>query len=146
MSMPAIAQPVYEPRPPATKRPLSRRRRQRSLAQTLARARLAAWCAVPLVLILLYVAGTADLTTQTYRLAAAQRLHATLAERNAALRSRVAELESVQNLQAVARKLHMTEPRSIAFLPLPSAGPPRPAPRVALFARFLGLTRWIGAR
>lgn len=122
----------------------SRRKRRRRVT-IVGNARKLIFCAVPLVLLLLYVGLMAGLTAQTYRLNADQRVHTVLVERNTALRSRVAQLESVDRLEAVARQLHMTEPSKVAFITTPAA--PRPVVRAfALFARILGVTRWFGAR
>lgn len=123
------------------------RRRRRRLSKAAGLARVLAWCIVPLMLALLYVGIMAQLTTQTYRLAAAQRFHTALVERNNSLRNRVAQLESVQNLQAAARKLHMGEPHRVAFIGAPSiAVAPQRSHRLALFVEILGVTRWLGVR
>ena len=121
------------------------RRRRRRIGRAAGFARTLTWCIVPLVLVLLYVGLMANLTSQTYRLAADQRLHATLIERNNALHSREAQLESVESLQAAARKLHMGEPQKIAFIFSPATVQPMP-PRLALFVQILGVTRWLGVR
>jgi hypothetical protein len=122
----------------------SRRKRRRNV-KVAGFARRLVYCIIPLVLVLLYVGMMAGLTAQTYRLASAQKVHAALTERNNALRSREAQLESVDRLQAVARQLHMTEPAKVAFLSQPSA--PQPvARRFALFAGIVGVTRWLGVR
>ena len=121
------------------------RRRRRRRVQIAGNARKLIFCVVPLVLLLLYVGLMAGLTAQTYRLNADQRVHAILLERNTALRSHVAQLESVDRLEAVARQLHMTEPNKVAFITTPAT--PQPAVRAfALFARILGVTRWFGVR
>jgi hypothetical protein len=122
------------------------RRRRRRVARAAGVARVASVCVVPLVLVLVYVGLMAELTTQTYRLAADQRVHAALADRNAALRSREAQLESVQNLQAAARRLHMGDPRSVAFIWPPAKAAPRAGRPLALFVQILGVTRWLGVR
>jgi hypothetical protein len=122
----------------------SRRRRRRRIALA-GLSRKLVYCVIPLVLMLLYVGLMAGLTGQTYRLAAASRVHATLIERNHALRSRVAQLESVDRLEAVARRLHMTEPSKVAFIS--THAPPQPVDQpFALFARIVAVTRWFGVR
>lgn len=121
------------------------RRKRRRRVKVAGFARKLVSCVIPLVLVLLYVGLTAGLTAQTYRLAASQKLHATLMERNNSLRSRVAQLESMNRLEAVARQLHMTEPSAVAFIGAPPV--PQPvAPRFALFAGIFGVTRWLGVR
>jgi cell division protein FtsB len=121
------------------------RRKRRRRVKLVGNARTLIFCVIPLFLLLLYVGLMAGLTAQTYRLNTDQRMHATLMERNNALRSRVAQLESVDRLEAVARRLHMSEPNKVAFITTPA--PPRPVVRAfALFARIIGVTRWFGAR
>jgi cell division protein FtsB len=122
----------------------SRRLRRRNV-KLAGFARRLIYCVIPLVLVLLYVGMMAGLTAQTYRLASAQRTHATLVDRNNALRSHVAQLESVDRLQAVARRLHMIEPSKFAFISQPQA-PQMVARRFALFAGIIGVTRWLGVR
>lgn len=121
------------------------RRRRRRFVKAAGFARTMTWCIIPLALVLLYVGLMAGLTAQTYRLAADQRQHAALLERNNALRSREAQLESVESLQAAARKLHMSEPQKVAFIWTPAAAQPTPR-RLALFVQILGVTRWLGVR
>jgi hypothetical protein len=121
------------------------RRKRRHRVKLAGFARRLVYCVIPLVLVLLYVGMMAGLTAQTYRLASDQKVRATLVERNNGLRSRVAQLESVDRLQAVARKLHMTEPSKVAFISQPQA-PQSQARRFALFAGIIGVTRWLGVR
>jgi hypothetical protein len=122
------------------------RRKRRRRTRIAGSARRLVLCTVPLVLVLLYVGLMAGLTAQTYRLAADQRDHSNLLERNNALKSRVAQLESVDRLEAVARQLHMTEPNTIAFLT--TTPPPQPAHAYAgvIFVRIVALTRLFGVR
>jgi hypothetical protein len=96
--------------------------------------------------LLLYVGLMAGLTAQTYRLAATVRLHTTLSDRNTALKSQQAALESVENLESAARKLHMSEPKHVAYLWLPGTATRLPQRRFALFVQILGVTRWLGVR
>ncbi|MBV8163288.1 MAG: septum formation initiator family protein [Candidatus Eremiobacteraeota bacterium] len=121
------------------------RRKRRRRTRIAGSARRLVLCVVPLVLVLLYVGLMAGLTAQTYRLAADQRDHTNLIERNNALRSQVAQLESVDRLEAVARQLHMSEPNNVAFI---TTVPPRPAPARtgALFAHIVAVTRLFGVR
>lgn len=121
------------------------RRRRRRIGRAAGLARMLTWCAIPLFLVLAYVGLTASLTAQTYRLAAAQRVHAALLDRRSALESRQAQLESIENLEAAARKLHMSEPKKVAVIWTPAAAPPAPQ-RLALFVQILGVTRWLGVR
>lgn len=122
----------------------SRRKRRRSV-KTFGNARKLVYCVIPLALLLIYVGGTAGLTAQTYKLAAEQRVHNTLIEENNDLRSRVAQLESVDRLQAVARQLHMAEPNKVAFIASPTAAKPVDR-KLAFLARIAGVTRWLGVR
>lgn len=108
-------------------------------------AKVLGWSAIPLAMALAYLMMMVGLTTSTYRLAAAQRVHAALLERNTMLRSREAVLESVQNLEDAARKLHMSEPRKVAFVSMPSPAVPVPH-RFAFFVQIIGVTRWLGVR
>lgn len=144
MSAPAYA---YKPQlePTIDVQDSDSRRRRRRMVKAAGFARTLTWCTIPLVLVLLYVGLMASLTAQTYRLAADQRLHATLVERNNALRSREAQLESVESLQAAARKLHMSEPQKVAYIFSPAAAQSVPR-RLALFVQILGVTRWLGVR
>ncbi|HLW38609.1 MAG TPA: hypothetical protein VKR99_09295 [Candidatus Eremiobacteraceae bacterium] len=121
------------------------RRRRRRRTKLLTNARLCTLCVVPLLALLLYVALMSGLTAQTYALGVQQQLHAQLAERNTALRSRVAQLESVGRLQAVARQLHMSEPTKVAVISQPVASRP-PQRRAALLERIVSMTRWLSAR
>lgn len=144
MSAPAYA---YKPQlePTIDSRDSDSRRRRRRIVKAAGFARTLTFSIIPLVLVLLYVGLMASLTSQTYRLALDQRLHASLVERNNALHSREAQLESVESLQAAARKLHMSEPQKIAFIYSPAAAQPIPR-RLALFVQILGVTRWLGVR
>lgn len=138
---------AYKPQlgPTIDPRETRSRRERRHRIKLAGFARRLTYCIIPLVLVLLYVGLMAGLTAQTYRLANAQKAHVSLIERNNALRSRVAQLESVDRLQAVARLLHMTEPSRVAFISQPQA--PQPvARRFALFAGIVGVTRWLGVR
>ena len=78
-------------------------------------------------------------------MAADQRVHATLIERNNALRSRVAQLESVGRLEAVARQLHMTDPNKVAFISTRPHAAPGARPFL-VFARIVAVTRLFGVR
>jgi hypothetical protein len=144
MGAPAYA---YKPQlePSIDARDSDTRRRRRRITRAAGWARTVTWCAIPLVLVLAYVGLTASLTAQTYHLAAAQRMHATLLDRRGALESRQAQLESIENLEAAARKLHMSEPKKVAVIwtPAPAQSAPR---RLALFVQILGVTRWLGVR
>ena len=144
MSAPAYA---YKPQlePPIDPRDSDTRRRRRRIVRAAGFARTLTWCMIPLVLVLAYVGLTASLTAQTYRLAAAQREHAALVDRRNALESRQAQLESIENLEAAARKLHMSEPKKVAVIWTPAAATTAPR-RLALFVQILGVTRWLGVR
>jgi len=121
------------------------RRRRRRRTKIAGSARRLVLCIIPLALLLLYVGLMAGLTAQTYRLAADQRVHATLIERNNALRSRVAQLESVGRLEAVARQLHMTDPNKVAFISTRPHAAPGARPFL-VFARIVAVTRLFGVR
>ncbi|MDQ6781132.1 MAG: hypothetical protein M3Z37_08310 [Candidatus Eremiobacteraeota bacterium] len=107
-------------------------------------ARLFGLCLLPLAALLIYVALTAGLTAQTYALGVQQQQHARLIDKTNALRSNVAQLESVDRLQAVARQLHMSEPAKVAVIALPAARPPER--RTAFMDRLMHMTRWLSAR
>lgn len=110
-----------------------------------ANAKVLGFCLAPVVMVLLYVGLMAGLTAQTYRLSAQERLRSDLIQRDADLRSRVAQLESVDRLQAVARQLHMGVPKRVAVLSLPKA--PVAAPRrTALLERIAGVAHWLVVR
>lgn len=121
------------------------RRRRRRRTKLLSSARVCLLCVVPLLALLLYVALMAGLTAQTYALGLQQQTHARLVERNSALRSRVAQLESVNRLQAVAAQLHMAAPPKVAVIEAPLAIRP-PQPRAAFLQRIVSMTRWLSAR
>lgn len=121
------------------------RRRRRRRTKLLSNARLSALCLIPLAALLLYVALMAGLTAQTYALGQQQRLHAQLVEKNSTLRSRVAQLESVDRLQAVARQLHMSNPAKVAVIAAPLAIRPQQR-RAAFLDRIVSMTRWLSAR
>jgi hypothetical protein len=144
MASPAYA---YKPQldPAIDSQDSDSRRRRRKIVRAATFARVLTLCLMPLFLVLVYVGLMAGLTAQTYRLTADQRLHASLVDRNNALRSREAQLESVENLEAAARKLHMTEPKKVAFIWTPAAAARAPR-RLALFVQILGVTRWLGVR
>lgn len=144
--MPAVAY-AYKPQLGSAidPRETDSRRKRRRRTRLFGSARRLVLCIVPLALVLLYVGLMAGLTSQTYRLAADQHDRANLIERNNALLSRVAELESVDRLEAVARQLHMTEPNSMAFVTI---APPREiaAHTGVIFARIVAVTRLFGVR
>src|SRR5579864_685414 len=121
------------------------RRRRRRRTKALSNARLLLLCVVPLTVMILYVALTAGLTAQTYTLGVQQRLHTKLVEKNNELRSRVAELQSVERLQAAARQLHMGEPAKVAVIAFPVAIQPAER-RTALLDRIAGVARWLNVR
>lgn len=121
------------------------RRVRRRRTKVLSGARWSAICVAPLIVLLLYVALTAGLTAQTYTLGREQRTHARLLEQNTLLRSRVAQLQSVERLQATAHALHMTEPAQVALIDLPSAAA-APERRAAFFQRLASIARWLDVR
>ncbi|MGI8737153.1 MAG: hypothetical protein ACR2KS_07780 [Candidatus Eremiobacter antarcticus] len=110
-----------------------------------ANAKALGFCLAPVIMVLLYVGLMAGLTAQTYRLSAQERLRSDLIQRDASLRSRVAQLESVDRLQAVARQLHMGPPKRVAVLPLPRA-PVAEQRRTALLERVAGVAHWLVVR
>ncbi len=105
-------------------------------------ARLALMVAVPLALVLSYVGLTAELTSQTYRLAAAQAQQAQLLQTDAELHQRLAQLQSVARLESAAAMLHMKEPARMSVIVLPA--PPHKTPPT-LASRFADLKRWLFA-
>src|ERR1700680_229647 len=113
----AAAAYAYKPQLRSSIDPLetNSRRKRRRRVKIAGNARTLIFCVIPLVLLLTYVGLMAGLTAQTYRLNADQRAHATLVERNNALRRRVAQLESVERLEAGARQQHQTQTRNIVF-------------------------------
>lgn len=122
----------------------SRRRRLRR-GKVWTSTRILLFCAIPLCVVLLYVGLMASLTAQTYRLAAEQRTHAKLVERAAELRSQVAQLESVERLQRIARQLHMGEPSKVAAIALPVVANTVER-RTAFFDRIGIFAHWLTAR
>ena len=111
----------------------------------LSNARLIALCLIPLFALLMYVALTAGLTAQTYALGVQQQRHARLVEKIHSLHSQVAQLESVDRLQSVARQLHMTEPAKVAVIALPRTAQVQER-RTAFLQRLVSMTRWLSAR
>ena len=84
-------------------------------------ARLLAIVAVPLFMLFAYVALTAELASQTYRLSADQAQSASLVQADDDLRQRLSALQSVARLEAAAAAMHMKEPTHIAVITLPPA-------------------------
>jgi hypothetical protein len=106
--------------------------------------RIAAFAAIPLVLILTYVWLTAQVTAQTYRLHDDQARQAEMLQRDNELRQQVARLESLPRLEAAAAKLHMTVPPGVAIIaPPPSRIAVHPT---ALAATIEDFERWLNVR
>ncbi|MBC5823865.1 MAG: hypothetical protein GIW99_00930 [Candidatus Eremiobacteraeota bacterium] len=97
-----------------------------------------------LALILAYVAMTAELTAQTYRLVDERAERSALNERNNDLRQKVARLESLPRLQSAAAALQMREPTQFADLAQPASMAARRPPS-RLVIRFDGMTDWLRA-
>lgn len=91
-------------------------------------------------LVLGYVGMTVELTAQTYRLSADQNRHAALAQTTASLQQRLAQLESMPRLERAAAQLHMTDPRQVVVIAIPSLAQARHAPTLAM--RLANLARW----
>jgi hypothetical protein len=141
----ALAARVYrleEPQPKLRRIKRSNRHRVRVAGRGMRNASLAV---IPLVLILVYVGLTAQLTAQTYRLHDDQALQTALVARNTELRQQVARLESLPRLEAAAAKLHMTVPPGVALL-APEQPAPQPRPQTALAASIEDVRKWFGLR
>ena len=115
---------------------ITRRKRLRALG------RIVAYVVLPVALVLAYVDLTACLTAQTYRLSTESIRNAHLQRTANELRNTVAQLESLDRLQAVAAKLHMSEPTGVAVVTMPAQQPQRRAWEgpIAIVAR------WFAAR
>ena len=100
--------------------------KRRARLQRWSSARLALLIVLPLFAILSYVGLTAELTAQTYRLAADQSTQAQLLQSDDELRQRLAQLQSVAQLESAAARLGMKEPARISVITLPA--PPHKAP------------------
>jgi cell division protein FtsL len=141
----ALAARAYSPRPAIRRErggKRARRVRFRAAGKGLSKIAL---LAIALTLILLYVSLTAQLTAQTYRIHDAQARQVQLLQENNELRQQVARLESLPRLEAVAAKLHMTVPSSVALIaPAPASRALRPA--TAFEASIASVMRWFNVR
>jgi cell division protein FtsL len=72
-----------------------------------------------LFVVMLYVMGTAHLTSLNYAVARAQRERAALQSEDARLDDQLAALESDDRLARVAARLHMVDPQQFALVALP---------------------------
>ena len=134
MAARAYAQPAESPRKTPQRRS-GRRAAHRAVPSAFLKGVLVC---VPLALIIAYVALTAQLAAQTYRLSADRAQEARLMQTNNELRTQVGQLESLSRLEQAAAKLHMTVPKTVSVLVLPGA--PRPVPQntaLAFVARLL---------
>jgi hypothetical protein len=130
-------QPEVKPRPAAPSRHPKKHNRATWRAIPVVVRRIF-MVGVPLALLIAYVGMTAQLTTQTYRLADDKARETQLMQTNNALRAQVGQLESLSRLEAAAVKLHMTYPKRVSVLALP--GQPKPQPEntaLAFVARLL---------
>lgn len=93
---------------------------------------------------LAYVGLTAQVTAQTYRLAALESRQNELLQTKEELRQHLQVLQSMPRLEAIAAKLHMAEPGTIAVIRLPS--PRSEAKGASLAARLPLVSRWLTAR
>jgi hypothetical protein len=84
-------------------------------------ARVISLAVVPLLALFVYVGLTAELAAQTYRLNADQTLQTQLVQTDDNLHQRLAQLQSVAQLEAAAAALHMREPSHIVVITLPPA-------------------------
>ena len=123
-------------RPEPARRPRGRGRLTYRAVPALMRRALT--IAIPLALLIAYVGMTAQLTAQTYRLADDKSREAQLVQTNNALRAQVGQLESLGRLEAAAVKLHMTYPKRVSVIALPSGPKPQPEnTALAFVARLL---------
>lgn len=105
--------------------------------------RFSAVLAVVFGIVMGYVMLTANLTSLSYRLAAANAHRAKLVDQTARLEDRLASLRSDEHLAMVAAKLGMHPTTQIAILRLPS----QPlAQRTKQFAFIADIARWFGPR
>lgn len=113
---------------------------KRRRAQGHPAARIGGLVVAALALGLTYVALTAGVTAQTYRLSAASALHAQLLVDDRAAHDRVAELQSLARLEEVAARLKMTAPAKLAVIASPPAAPTASRPVEGPLAV---VTRWL---
>lgn len=115
-----------KPRRPASKGPRVKTVVRRRYATF---ARVAVFLAVPFLVIMAYVASTANLTSLSYKAARAGVERETLQAEIARLDDRVSQLQSPERLAAIAAKLGMRDPHRYAVVRLPQeplvAGAPR---------------------
>ncbi len=106
----------------------------------------ATWRAVAIglsfCLVLAYVALTARLTAQTYRLSDAQVRQDRLVRLNNAMMQQVAQLRSLPRLEAAAVKLHMTEQAHVTAIVSPKSAPRQDNPP-PVAAELVTISRWL---
>jgi hypothetical protein len=94
---------------------------------------------IAMMMMLAYVGLTAAVTSQTYRVAQAQRERAALVADALQNDEAIAQLQSPERLAAIAAKLHMHDPHVYAVVRLPD---PKPRPKPTGLAFFGG---WLSA-
>lgn len=118
----------FAPRTQSTPRPSNARAAKHATTRRIARkararySGLLSFCAVlalGLAFVMLYVMGTAHLTSLNYAVARQQRERATLQAETARLDDQLAALRSDDRLARVAAKLHMSDPQQFALVSLP---------------------------
>ena len=103
-------------------------------------ARVALFLSVPFVLVMAYVALTANLTSLGYKSARAGAERDALQAQIARLDERVSQLQSPERLAALAARLGMHDPHSYAVVRLPQEPQPNGARRVAILST---VTDWL---
>jgi len=105
----------------------------------------AALLAAPLLFAFVYVGMTAQLAAQTYRLSADRSHQSELRQTADVLGQRLAQAQSLTQLERVAQRLHMTTPVEVVYIPLRVASTPKAQPRT-FAAHFQNLARWLRVR
>jgi len=125
-------------------------RRAGARAQLVARRRAATLCyagltsALPFLLVMAYVALTANLTSLGYKAARTSAQREELRAQSARLEDRIAQLEAPERLAQMASGLAMREPRRYAVVWLPAqAVPVERSHRIALLST---VTDWLKPR
>jgi cell division protein FtsL len=142
-----MIQPQYIDAQPRIRNPRSARTATKTRIVRNSRARYTAIfrvcgvLGVVLVLLLVYVTATSNVTSLTYAVAKAQLQRETLQEDTARLDDRIASLQSEERLATVAAKLGMHEPQQFALVRL---GVPRIA-RNGHFPMWTSIAGWFGS-
>ena len=96
-----------------------------------------------LAVVMLYVMGTARVTSLNYAVARAERERAQLQSDTLRLDDQLAQLRSEQRLAAVAAKLQMREPQEFALVKLPVRHAKADGSHVAFLSTITG---WFGVK